>query len=47
MLEGTSTAEVVGSDIFFEIIEPEELSYTYRTRPAKNFGTFFVSTLII
>lgn len=26
------------SDVFFEILEPEELSYTYRVRPATSFG---------
>lgn len=26
------------SDVFFEILDPLELSYTYRIRPAKNFG---------
>ncbi|XP_065221079.1 PRADC1-like protein [Planococcus citri] len=26
------------SDVFFEILEPEELRYTYRVRPATNFG---------
>jgi len=45
MHDGTSIEEVVGNDIFFEIVQPEELSYTYRTRPAKNFGTSFKSTL--
>ncbi|XP_046688694.1 PRADC1-like protein [Homalodisca vitripennis] len=39
--DGTSITEIVGDDVFFEIVEPEELSYTYRTRPAKNFGTKF------
>jgi hypothetical protein len=29
--------------VFFEIIEPEELGYTYRIRPAKDFGAPFVS----
>lgn len=27
--------------MFFEIIEPEELEYTYRIRPAKDFGGTF------
>lgn len=31
------------SDIFFEILEPEELSYySYRVRPATNFGVAMV-----
>lgn len=32
------------SDVFFEILEPEELSYTYRIRPASNFGIPLVSS---
>lgn len=41
--DGASTAEIIGGDIFFEIIEPTELEYTYRLRPAKDFGAAFVS----
>lgn len=41
-MEGTSIPEVLGSDVFFEIIEPGELGYTYRLRPAKDFGAPFV-----
>lgn len=37
---------LVGQDIFFEIVEPEDLKYTYRTRPAKNFGPTFTSALL-
>jgi len=33
-------------DIHFEIIEPESLRYTFRARPAQNFGTSFVCTFI-
>lgn len=43
MYDGTSTAEIIGGDIFFEIVDPLELEYTYRIRPAKNFGAPFVS----
>lgn len=32
---------LIFGDVFFEIIEPEELEYTYRLRPAKNFGAAF------
>jgi len=39
--DGTSTAEIIGGDIFFEIIDPLELEYTYRIRPAKDFGAPF------
>lgn len=35
-----------GADIFFEIVDPPELQYTYRIRPAKTFGTPFVITVI-
>lgn len=42
-LEGTSTAEIIAGDVFFEIVDPVELEYTYRIRPAKDFGAPFVS----
>lgn len=35
----------IGSDVFFEIIHPPELEYTYKLRPAKDFGAPFVSLL--
>lgn len=41
MLDGATTAEIIGGDIFFEIIDPVELEYTYRIRPAKDFGAPF------
>lgn len=31
--------------MFFEILEPEELEYTYRIRPAKDFGPTFRDNL--
>ncbi|CAH1119313.1 unnamed protein product [Phaedon cochleariae] len=40
-LIGTSTAEVINGDVFFEIVDPAELEYTYRIRPAKDFGAPF------
>lgn len=40
--DGTSTAEIIAGDVFFEIVEPVELEYTYRLRPAKDFGAPFV-----
>lgn len=43
MLDGTSIHDVIGGDIFFEIVDPEELEYTYRLRPAKDFGGSFNS----
>lgn len=42
--DGVSFPSIIYSDVFFEIIEPEELEYiqyTYRIRPAKNFGGSF------
>ncbi|KDR22400.1 hypothetical protein L798_02492, partial [Zootermopsis nevadensis] len=36
-----SSTDIIGVDVFFEIIEPEELQYTYRIRPAKDFGAPF------
>lgn len=47
-VDGSSaaTVDLVGQDIFFEIVEPEDLKYTYRTRPAKNFGPSFSSAFI-
>lgn len=44
MLDGVSTPEIIGGDVFFEIIEPPELEYTFRLRPAKNFGGIFNSS---
>ncbi|KAJ1525779.1 hypothetical protein ONE63_008984 [Megalurothrips usitatus] len=41
LMEGTSIPEILGSDVFFEIIDPRELGYTYRLRPAKDFGAPF------
>ncbi|XP_065170838.1 PRADC1-like protein [Atheta coriaria] len=39
--DGTSTAELISGDVFFEIVEPEVLEYTYRLKPAKDFGIPF------
>lgn len=44
-MEGTSTLDVINGDVFFEIIDPAELEYTYRIRPAKDFGAPFVCTI--
>ena len=30
-------------DIYFEIVEPETLHYTFKVRPAQDFGVPFVS----
>ncbi|PSN33913.1 hypothetical protein C0J52_21503 [Blattella germanica] len=42
--DGVSTSDIIGSDVFFEITEPKELGYTYRVRPAKDFGLPFNGT---
>ncbi|CAK1585353.1 unnamed protein product [Parnassius mnemosyne] len=39
--DGASTADVISGDVFFEIIDPPELRYSYRIRPAKDFGGTF------
>lgn len=41
--DGASTADVIAGDVFFEILDPPELRYSYRIRPAKDFGVPFVS----
>ena len=32
-----------GDALFMEVLEPEDISYLYKLRPAKNFGGDFVS----
>jgi len=29
--------------LFFELVEPEEIAYVYKIKPAKNFGVALVS----
>ncbi|XP_063992401.1 PRADC1-like protein [Diachasmimorpha longicaudata] len=36
--------EEIGNDVFFEIVHPPELQFTYRVRPARSFGTNFNSS---
>lgn len=43
--DGSSTADIIAGDVFFEILDPPELQYSYRVRPAKDFGTPFVSII--
>jgi hypothetical protein len=45
--DGATTAEIIAGDIFFEIIDPIELEYTYRIRPAKDFGAPFNESFYI
>ncbi|RZF45032.1 hypothetical protein LSTR_LSTR001993 [Laodelphax striatellus] len=42
--DGISSVELISGDIFFEIIDPEELGFTYRAKPAKDFGVTFNDT---
>lgn len=39
------TQDIIGGDVFFEIISPHDLEYTYRLRPAKDFGGSFSQKL--
>lgn len=34
-------------NLFMQIVEPEEISYVYKIRPARNFGGDFVSIIMI
>ncbi|CAD7012403.1 unnamed protein product [Ceratitis capitata] len=38
-----TTQDIIAGDVFFEITEPAVLEYTYRLRPAKDFGISFAS----
>ncbi|XP_055592139.1 PRADC1-like protein [Uranotaenia lowii] len=41
MFDGIRTQDIIAGDVFFEIVDPPELEYTYRIRPAKDFGASF------
>lgn len=43
--DGAKTQDIIFGDVFFEILEPEDLEYTYRVRPAKDFGPTFSDNL--
>ncbi|CAH0399775.1 unnamed protein product [Chilo suppressalis] len=43
--DGTSSADIISGDVFFEIVDPLELRYSYRIRPAKDFGATFNESL--
>lgn len=45
--DGSSVADIIAGDIFFEVLDPSELRYSYRIRPAKDFGAPFVSIQLI
>lgn len=38
---GITTQDIINGDVFFEIIDPIDLEYTYRIKPAKDFGASF------
>lgn len=40
-----TTQDIIAGDVFFEIISPPDLEYTYRLRPAKDFGVSFSQKL--
>ncbi|XP_075221358.1 PRADC1-like protein [Lycorma delicatula] len=44
LFDANNAAEMFGNDVFFEILDPEVLRYTYRARPAKDFGVTFNET---
>lgn len=46
-MDGTTAYEIPHADVFFEIIEPKELAYTYKIRPAQDFGTTFNETFAV
>uniref|UniRef100_A0A6B2E9L9 Putative conserved secreted protein n=1 Tax=Phlebotomus kandelakii TaxID=1109342 RepID=A0A6B2E9L9_9DIPT len=41
MLDSITTQDIIAGDVFFEVLDPSELEYTYRLRPAKDFGAPF------
>lgn len=41
--DSSRTNDIINGDVFFEIIEPHELEYTYRLKPAKDFGGSFTA----
>ncbi|CAG0905706.1 unnamed protein product [Cyprideis torosa] len=41
MYTGVRNVDRIDDDMFFQILEPESLRYTYKLRPAKNFGEQF------
>lgn len=43
--DGIKSHDIINGDIFFEILEPEELEYTYRLKPAKDFGGSFTADI--
>ncbi|XP_072386282.1 PRADC1-like protein [Diabrotica undecimpunctata] len=46
-MDGTSSADLINGYVFFEIVDPVQLEYTYRLRPALDFGAPFNSSFHI
>lgn len=44
-LDGIKSYEIINGDVFFEITDPKELEYTYRLKPAKDFGGSFTKDI--
>ncbi|XP_059485015.1 PRADC1-like protein [Neocloeon triangulifer] len=42
--DGGGMVDFIGNDFFFEILEPKVLRYTYKIKPAKDFGPTFNSS---
>lgn len=47
MNDGVRIQDIIAGDVFFEITDPLELEYTYRIRPAKDFGASFGSSFVV
>ncbi|XP_055626303.1 PRADC1-like protein [Toxorhynchites rutilus septentrionalis] len=47
MNDGVRIQDIIAGDVFFEIIDPPALEYTYRIRPAKDFGGSFGPSFVV
>ncbi|XP_077295136.1 PRADC1-like protein [Arctopsyche grandis] len=45
--EWLNNVDIIAGDVFFEIIDPPELEYTYRIKPARDFGAPFNSSFLL
>ncbi|KFM77216.1 Protease-associated domain-containing protein 1, partial [Stegodyphus mimosarum] len=45
VIHGFEDAKAIKEDIYFEIVEPETLHYTFKVRPAQDFGVPFNDSL--
>uniref|UniRef100_A0A131YJW4 Protease-associated domain-containing protein of 21 kDa n=1 Tax=Rhipicephalus appendiculatus TaxID=34631 RepID=A0A131YJW4_RHIAP len=46
VLANLVSSDGLKEDIFFEILEPESLRYTFRLRPAHEFGSSFARAVL-